>query len=89
MPTYRPAGLSTSSIVSAFATTRSLPDSAKDKWQLYQITEDFSEANDLAGQDPKRLADLQLVFDEQAKANRVYPGGGFNASIRSRRRSST
>ena len=63
--------------------------SAKDKWQLYQITEDFSEANDLAGQDPKRLADLQLVFDEQAKANRVYPGGGFNAPIRSRRRPST
>jgi arylsulfatase len=50
-------------------------DSAKDKWELYQISKDFSEANDLASQEPKRLADLQKVFDAQAKANKVYPLG--------------
>ena len=50
-------------------------DSAKDKWELYQITKDFSEADDLAGKEPKRLAELQKVFDEQAKANKVYPLG--------------
>ncbi len=50
-------------------------DSAKDKWELYQISKDFSEANDLAGNEPKRLADLQKVFDAQAKANKVYPLG--------------
>lgn len=50
-------------------------DSAKDKWELYQITKDFSEANDLASKEPKRLADLQKVFDEQARANKVYPLG--------------
>ena len=50
-------------------------DSAKDKWELYHITRDFSEAADLAGKDPKRLAELQKVFDEQAKANKVYPLG--------------
>ena len=50
-------------------------DSAKDKWELYHLTKDFSEATDLAGQEPERLADLQKVFDEEAKANKVYPLG--------------
>jgi len=50
-------------------------DSAKDTWELYNITKDFSEANDLAAKDPKRLAKLQNTFDEQAKSNKVYPLG--------------
>ena len=50
-------------------------DSAKDKWELYHITKDFSEADDLAGKEPERLAELQKVFDEQARANQVYPLG--------------
>ena len=50
-------------------------DSAKDKWELYQISKDFSEANDLAAKEPQRLAQLQKTFDEQAKANKVYPLG--------------
>ena len=50
-------------------------DSAKDRWELYQITKDFSEANDLATKEPKRLAQLQTTFDEQARANKVYPLG--------------
>ena len=50
-------------------------DSAKDKWELYDIARDFSEADDLAAKDPKRLAQLQKTFDEQAKANKVYPLG--------------
>ncbi len=50
-------------------------DSAKDKWELYDIRNDFSEADDLAGRDPKRLAHLQKSFDQQARANQVYPLG--------------
>ena len=50
-------------------------DSAKDKWELYQVSKDFSESNDLAAKDPQRLAQLQKTFDEQAKANKVYPLG--------------
>jgi len=50
-------------------------DSAKDKWELYQISKDFSEANDLAAKEPQRLTQLQKTFDEQAKANKVYPLG--------------
>ncbi len=50
-------------------------DSAKDRWELYNITKDFSEADDLAAKDPKRLAQLQETFDQQARANHVYPLG--------------
>ena len=50
-------------------------DSAKDKWDLYDITKDFSEAADLAAKDPKRLARLQKTFDAQARANHVGPLG--------------
>ena len=50
-------------------------DSAKDKWELYRITQDFSQADDLAAKEPQRLAQLRKAFDEQAKANKVYPLG--------------
>jgi arylsulfatase A-like enzyme len=50
-------------------------DSAKDRWELYNITRDFSEADDLAAKYPKRLAQLQKTFDTQARANQVYPLG--------------
>jgi len=50
-------------------------DSAKDVWELYDITKDFSEADNLATKEPKRLAQLQKTFDEQARANQVYPLG--------------
>jgi arylsulfatase len=50
-------------------------DSAKDKWELYRITKDFSQADDLAAKEPQRLAQLRRAFDEQAKANQVYPLG--------------
>ena len=42
-------------------------DSAKDKWELYNITKDFSEADDLAAKEPKRLAQLQKTFDRAGR----------------------
>jgi arylsulfatase len=50
-------------------------DSAKDKWELYDLRHDFSEADDLATREPKRLGAMQKVFDQQANANKVYPLG--------------
>ena len=50
-------------------------DSAKDKWELYNIARDFSEADDLAAKEPQRLAQLQKTFDQLAIANKVYPLG--------------
>jgi arylsulfatase len=43
------------------------------KWELYNIEKDFSQATDLATQQPEKLRDLQAVFDQEAKKFGVYP----------------
>ncbi len=53
----------------------------KDKWELYNLNEDFSQGTDLAAEHPQQLADLKKSFAEQAQANRVYPIGGGLWSI--------
>ena len=45
----------------------------EDKWELYNLNEDFSQANDLAAQYPQKLRELQALFDKEARANQVYP----------------
>jgi len=50
-----------------------LPPFDQDKWELYHVDEDFSEANDLAAQNPQKLKELQAVFDREAVKNHVYP----------------
>jgi len=53
----------------------------KDTWRLYNLNADFSQATDLAAAQPAKLAELQQVFDREAKANLVYPVGGGLWSI--------
>ena len=43
------------------------------KWELYHVSEDFSEANDLAASNPEKLKELQAAFDVEAKKYDVYP----------------
>jgi arylsulfatase len=43
------------------------------KWELYHITEDFSQANDVAGKYPQKLKEMQQVFDQEARKYNVYP----------------
>lgn len=50
-------------------------DPRKDQWALYNIAQDFSQAHDLAAQEPERLEALKQRFDEEARANKVYPLG--------------
>jgi arylsulfatase len=45
----------------------------EDKWELYHVAEDFSEANDLADEMPEKLAELVAIFDEEAWKYNVYP----------------
>ncbi len=45
----------------------------KDKWELYNLDEDFSEGNDLAAKFPDKLAELKAIFDEECEKNHVYP----------------
>ena len=43
------------------------------KWELYNINEDFSQANNLAQKNPSKLKELQDAFDAEAKKYNVYP----------------
>ena len=43
------------------------------KWELYNIEKDFSQAVDLAAQQPEKLKELQAVFDQEAMKFDVYP----------------
>ncbi len=44
-----------------------------DEWELYNVAEDFSEANNLAEENPEKLAELIKIFDEEAWKYNVYP----------------
>jgi arylsulfatase len=50
-------------------------DANKDVWELYDLTHDFSEANDLAREEPARLATMQQLFLAEAEKNNVFPVG--------------
>ncbi len=48
----------------------------KDVWELYNLGDDYSQAKDLAQENPAKLAELKDLFDQEATANLVYPIGG-------------
>lgn len=48
-------------------------DGEQERWELYNIAEDFSQAVDLAERHPDRLAELQQIFHEHALEYGVYP----------------
>ena len=50
-------------------------DANKDVWELYNLSADFSQAEDLAAKEPERLAAMQALFLEQAEANKAFPIG--------------
>jgi hypothetical protein len=43
------------------------------KWELYNVNEDFSQANNLADRFPDKLKELQDAFEVEAKKYEVYP----------------
>jgi arylsulfatase A-like enzyme len=45
----------------------------KDRWELYNLDQDFSEANDLAGKMPDKLVAMQAKFDAAAETYHIYP----------------
>jgi len=50
-------------------------DSRMDVWELYDLSKDFTQAHDLAAQEPERLAKMKELFLAEAKANQVFPIG--------------
>jgi arylsulfatase A-like enzyme len=50
-----------------------LPPVKDDVWELYNVSEDFSQANNLAAQYPEKLKELQDLFMKEAVRNNVLP----------------
>jgi arylsulfatase A-like enzyme len=54
--------------------TGKLPDlNTGYNWELYNITKDYSEFNDLATKMPDKLKELQALFQTEAEKNNVFP----------------
>ena len=50
-----------------------LPPVNEYKWELYNIVDDFSQANDLAAKEPDRLKAMQALFLTEAQKYQVLP----------------
>jgi arylsulfatase len=50
-----------------------MPDLDDYKWELYKLTDDYSQAHDLAAQMPDKLKEMQALFVAEAKRNNVFP----------------
>jgi arylsulfatase len=45
----------------------------EDRWELFDLSTDFSEANDRADDEPERLQRLRTLWDAEAERNHVLP----------------
>ncbi|MGV7524176.1 arylsulfatase, partial [Mycobacterium kansasii] len=50
-----------------------LPEFTDDRWELYDLRSDYSQATDLAAERPDKLAELKALFDTEAAAHNVFP----------------
>ncbi|WP_063017153.1 arylsulfatase [Nocardia nova] len=48
-------------------------DPAEDRWELYYLPDDFSQAHDLAAEHPDKVAELTELWWQEAERNRVLP----------------
>jgi arylsulfatase len=53
--------------------TTKLPDVADYKWELYNLTDDYSQYSDLAAKNPQKLKELQAAFLTEAEKYEVFP----------------
>jgi arylsulfatase len=56
-------------------------DPSKDTWELYDITKDFSQADDIAAANPSKVNAMKAEFLKVAKDNKAFPIGGGLWSI--------
>jgi arylsulfatase A-like enzyme len=47
-----------------------------DVWELYNLDEDFSQADDLASKYPQKLEEMKQLFLKEAEENKGFPIGG-------------
>ena len=50
-----------------------LPALDQDRWELYNLNEDFTSAVDLAASYPKKLEEMKAIFNKEAIKYKVYP----------------
>ena len=43
------------------------------QWELYDLRKDFTQSRDLAATHPKKLKQMQAIFDREARRYQVYP----------------
>ena len=48
-------------------------DPEQDTWELYYLPDDFTQAKDLAAENPEKLAELKELFWQEAERNRALP----------------
>jgi hypothetical protein len=48
-------------------------DPDQDRWELYYLPDDFSQAHDVAAEQPAKLAELRELFWREAERNRALP----------------
>ena len=48
-------------------------DPEQDTWELYYLPNDFSQAKDVAAENPEKLAELKALFWEEAEKHNVLP----------------
>jgi len=53
--------------------TGTMPPLGEYKWELYNISQDYSEYNDLAASNPAKLKELQALFLTEAGKYQVFP----------------
>jgi arylsulfatase len=44
-----------------------------DRWELFDLDDDWTQARDLAAEQPERLRELQRTFDQEAEKHFVFP----------------
>ena len=59
----------------AWSSWEPAPSGGADKqpWELYHVSEDYSQAHNLAEKYPEKLKELQQLFEQEATRNDVYP----------------
>lgn len=48
-------------------------DFENDRWELYDLTSDFSQAVDISAKHPEKLKELQALFEQEAAKYNVFP----------------
>jgi arylsulfatase A-like enzyme len=51
-------------------------DPATSPWELYNLRKDYSQADNIAAENPEKVKEMNVLFMEEAKKNKVFPIGG-------------